>query len=211
LVEHYLHLVVGCYKTLYLHLMKKTSTITTIVLIFSINLVAQKPSSAKAPKQYSFEFGYRNLFAHSNITMNNTHGYGALFDYAWQLSGFDGKKNASYISVPMGYTILLPNDDLSKRMSMLNYGWTVRHELARNKKIIPFVGYGLLLNNLRIEDTEGSLFGHQTQFDLGVNFKTNTRLIYFAKIQYSYTSYPQFNEPERIRLHYADLRIGFRF
>jgi hypothetical protein len=111
----------------------------------------------------------------------------------------------------MGYTILLPNDDLSKRISMLNYGWTVRHELSRNKKIIPFVGYGLLLNNLRIDETEGSVFGHQTQFDLGVNFNTNTRWIYFAKIQYSYTSYPQFNEPERIRLHYADLRVGFRF
>ena len=69
----------------------------------------------------------------------------------------------------------------------------------------------LLLNNMRITDVEGSLFGHQTQFDLGVNFNTSTRLKYFAKIEYSYTSYPRFNEPERIRLHYADLRVGVRF
>ena len=174
-------------------------------------LTAQTQKRSKAPKQYSLEFGYRNLFAHSNLTMDNTHGYGALFDYAWQLSGFDGTKNASYISVPMGYTILQSNDALSKQLSMLNYGWTVRHELSRNKLITPFVGYGLLLNNMRIEDTEGSLFGHQTQFELGVNFNTKTRLKYFAKVQYSYTSYPRFNEPERIRLHYADLRVGIRF
>lgn len=190
----------------------KKSILTVVILVSGIfSIQAQQNTLKKAPKQYSFEFGYRNLFAHSNITMNNTHGYGALFDYAWQLSGFDGTKNASYISVPMGYTILLPNDELSKRISMLNYGWTVRHELMRNKKIIPFVGYGLLLNNLRVDEREGSVFGHQTQFDLGLNFNTDTRLIYFAKIQYSYTSYPRFDEPERIRMHYADLRVGVRF
>lgn len=191
--------------------MKKKIFTILILVLGIVSIQAQQNIIKKAPKQYSFEFGYRNLFAHSNITMNNTHGYGALFDYAWQLSGFDGTKNASYISVPMGYTILLPNDELSKRISMLNYGWTVRHELTRNKKIIPFVGYGLLLNNLRVDEREGSVFGHQTQFDLGINFNTNNRLIYFAKIQYSYTSYPRFDEPERIRMHYADLRVGIRF
>lgn len=191
--------------------MKKNIFTILILVLGIVSIHAQQKTLKKAPKQYSFEFGYRNLFAHSNITMNNTHGYGALFDYAWQLSGFDGTKNASYISVPMGYTILLPNDELSKRISMLNYGWTVRHELMRNKKIIPFVGYGLLLNNLRVDEREGSVFGHQTQFDLGLNFNTDTRLIYFAKIQYSYTSYPRFDEPERIRMHYADLRVGVRF
>ncbi|MDO9635302.1 MAG: hypothetical protein Q7J05_09765 [Paludibacter sp.] len=191
--------------------MKKTSFIIITIILLTNPLFAQQRSIAKAPKQYSLEFGPRNLFAHSNITLNNTHGYGALFDYAWQLSGFDGKKNASFISVPMGYTILFPNDHLAKRISMLNYGWTVRHELARNKKIIPFVGYGLFLNDLKIKDTKGSVFGHQTQFDFGLNFNTRSRLIYFAKIEYSYTSYPQFNEPKRIRLHYTDFRVGLRF
>ena len=37
----------------------------------------------KVPKQYSFEIGYRNLFAHNNILLNHTHGYGGMFDYAW--------------------------------------------------------------------------------------------------------------------------------
>lgn len=183
----------------------------SLIFLISFQLMAQDSSLVKAPKQYSFEFGYRNLFGQSNITNNATHGYGMLFDYAWQLSGFNGKKNKSFISVPMGYTVLMADDAISKSIHMLNYGWTVRHELARNKPLIPFVGYGLLLNNMRITDTEGSLFGHQTQFDLGVNFKTTKRFTYFAKIEYSYTSYPRFNEPERIRLHYADVRIGVRY
>jgi hypothetical protein len=185
--------------------------ILTLIFLFTIKLPAQETIFARVPKQYSFEFGYRNLFGQSNFLNNTTHGYGALFDYGWQLSGFDGKKAKSFITVPMGYTILLPDDANSKQINMLNYGWTVRHELSRHPKIVPFVGYGLLLNNMRINETEGSLFGHQTQFDLGININTEYRLKYFAKIEYSYTSYPRFNEPERIRLHYADLRIGARF
>lgn len=191
--------------------MIKKTLIFTALLFLSINTFSQGTTLLKAPKEYSFEMGYRNLFGQSNFTNKTTHGYGMLLDYAWQLSGFNGEKNKSYISVPMGYTVLMPDDIDSKSIHMLNYGWTVRHELGRNKPVIPFVGYGLLLNNMRITDTKGSLFGHQTQFDFGLNFNTSTRLKYFAKIEYSYTSYPQFNEPERIRLHYADLRVGVRF
>jgi len=190
----------------------RTKYLLFIILLTSPTLFSvQAQTLKKAPKQYSIEIGPRKLFAHSNITLNNANGFGALFDYAWQLSGFDGTKNASFISVPMGYTILPGNDAATKQISMLNYGWTVRHELTRNKKMIPFVGYGLFLNDLKIKDTEGSVFGHQTEFDFGLNFNTTTRLIYFVKIQYSYTSYPRFNETERIKLHYADLRLGVRF
>lgn len=187
----------------------------TIFLLFAVFLLSSNILSsqnfAKVPKQYSLEFGYRNLFAHSNITLNHTHGYGGLFDYSWQLSGFDGTKNKSFISVPMGYTIILPDDPAGERIAMLNYGWTVRHELTRNSAWIPFVGYGLFLNDLTQPSVEGSVFGHQTEFDLGVNYQPAGKLIYFAKLQYSYTSYPQRHEPERIRLHYADVRLGVRF
>jgi hypothetical protein len=191
--------------------MTKNILTLTIVLIFSLTILAQEKTLVKAPKQYSFEIGYRNIFSQSNFLNKTTHGYGMLFDYAWQLSGFDGTKNKSFISVPMGYSIMSADNSSSNNIHMLNYGWTVRHELLRDKKAIPFIGYGLLINNMRQTGIEGSLFGHQTQFDLGVNFKTKTRMQYFAKIEYSYTSYPQFNEPERIRLHFADLRIGMRF
>ena len=193
--------------------MSKRTYILTFLFLLTMHLAAQDKPIVKAPKQYSFEFGYRNVFAQSNMLNNNkaTNGYGLLFDYAWQLSGFDGKKAKSFITVPLGYTVLMADNGLSKSVHMLNYGWTVRHELSRNEKIVPFVGYGLLLNNMRVTDVEGSLFGHQTQFDIGVNFNTSTRLKYFAKIEYSYTSYPRFNEPERMRLHYADVRVGVRF
>jgi len=188
-----------------------------ILLMFSTFAMAKNDSVlVKVPKQYSFEIGYRNLFSqsanfNSDFANSSTHGYGMLFDYAWKLSGLNGKKPGVYLSVPMGYTIMMPDNAASKSVHMLNYGWTVRHELSVNKPITPFVGYGLLFNNMRLTGVTGSVFGHQTQFELGVNFNTHTRLKYFAKIQYSYTSYPQFNQPERYKLHYADLRVGVRF
>jgi hypothetical protein len=186
-------------------------------LMFSTFATAKNDSVLiKVPKQYSFEFGYRNLFSQSQnfidqFSNHSTHGYGMLLDYAWKLSGLNGKRPGVYLTVPLGYTVMMPDDPASKSVHMLNYGWTVRHELSVNKLITPFVAYGLLLNNMRVTDTEGSVFGHQTQFEFGLNFNTKTRLKYFAKIQYSYTSYPQFNQAERFRLHYADLRIGVRF
>lgn len=171
---------------------------------------------SKVPKQYSFEFGYRYLFSiidKSNSPFVNSakHGYGFLFDYAWQLSGLNKKRPAVYLSVPIGYSVLLADNPTSQQISMLSYGWTIRHELSGSKLITPFLGYGLLLNTLRVEDVLGGVMGHQTQFETGVNLNTNTRLKYFVKIQYGYTSYPKMGAPERIHLQFADLRMGLRF
>lgn len=170
----------------------------------------------KVPKQYSLEFGYRNLFSvidnsASPFVNAATHGYGFLFDYAWQLGGLNKKRPAVFLSVPMGYTVLMPDNNTSKRISLLNYGWTTRHELAVNKSVIPYVSYGLLLNTLKIDGTPGGVMGHQTQFEGGLNFNTKTRLKYFAKVQYSYTSFPKLGARERIHLQFADVRVGVRF
>ncbi len=186
------------------------------VTILTTKLTAQEITIAKVPKQYSLEFGYRNVFTvmdKSSLPYTNeaSHGYGFLFDYAWQLSGLNGKKAAAYITVPMGYTVMMPDNDMNKRISMLNYGWTVRHELGVNKKMIPFVGYGLLLNTLKTDGTLGSVMGHQTQFEGGFNYATTSRLKYFAKLQCSYTSYPKMGAKERIHFMYADVRLGVRF
>gem|GEM_PF-3350410 len=59
------------------------------------------------------EFGYRNLFslidnANALPAKLATQGYGFLFDYAWQLSGLNKKRPAVYLTVPIGYTVLLP-------------------------------------------------------------------------------------------------------
>lgn len=198
------------YFTIY-SLMK--GTLFLLLLFSSLVIYAQDTTfvTKKVPKEYSFEAGYRYVFSQSHVSNMASGGYGVLFDYAWQLSGFDGTKAKSFISVPMGYTVLMPDNASQARTSMLNYGWTVRHELKKQARWMPFVGYGLFLNTLRFDGTEGSLFGHQTQFDFGYNYKTTGRMQYFAKIQYSYTSYPQFNDPERIKYHYADVRVGVRF
>jgi len=171
---------------------------------------------AKVPKQYSLEFGYRNLFSvidNSNALLGNsaTHGYGFLFDYAWQLSGLNKKRPAVFLTVPMGYTVLMPDNNASKQISLLSYGWTTRHEFGVNKSITPYVGYGLLLNTLKVKGTLGGVMGHQTQFEGGLNLNTKTRLKYYAKVQYSYTSFPKLDARERIHLQFADVRVGVRF
>ncbi|NDP21239.1 MAG: hypothetical protein GZ091_09185 [Paludibacter sp.] len=192
-------------------------TIVFITLI-SMSILAQETSISRVPKQYSVEIGYRNVFYQptnllnvNNVVNQATNGYGFLLDYGWQLSGLDGKKAAAFITVPIGYTAMMPDNASSKRISMLNYGWTVRHELKKDGKIVPFLGYGLLLNTLKIDGTPGSVMGHQTQFEFGTNFYTSTRLKYFAKIQGSYTSYPKLGVKERLHFMFADLRVGVRF
>jgi len=186
------------------------------LFLISTTLTAQEKASYKVPKQLSIEGGYRYMLPvidNSNVLQGNsaTNGYGFLFDYGWQVSGLNGTKPAIYLTVPMGYTVVMPDNLLSKQISMLNYGWTVRHELNKNKKFTPFAGYGLLLNTLKIKGTDGGVMGHQTQFELGANLNTNSRLKYFGKIQYSYTSYPRLNDDKRMHFQFFDLRIGARF
>jgi len=196
--------------------MNSKLSLFAFLILFSANTIfAEDVKPSKAPKQYSLEAGYRNVFYvtdKSNLFGNNySHGYGYLFDYAWQLSGIDGKKPSAFISVPIGYSVMVPNNANYKQISMLNYGWTVRHELSRNSKLTPFLGYGLLLNTLKQEGILGGVMGHQTQFDFGANFNTSSRLKYFAKIECSYTSYPKLGATERIHFMFTDLRIGLRF
>jgi len=195
----------------------KTDATTGSTKLYKTDSLHKYINIPKVPKQYSLEFGYRNLFSvidNSGITpyVNSaTHGYGFLFDYAWQLSGLNKKRPAVFLTVPMGYTVLLPDNASSKRISLLNYGWTTRHEFGVDKHITPFVGYGLLLNTLKIDGTPGGVMGHQTQFEGGINLNTKSRLKYFAKVQYSYTSFPKLGVRERIHLQFADVRFGVRF
>ena len=216
--------------------MKKYILISTVSLLFSFNssiLFAQKDSTFhKVPHQISVEFGYRNSFyqntylttagsyalfdANGKVIPNQafnstTHGASILADYGWQLGGLTGKKPAVYLTIPMGYTMLFSDNPASKRISMLNYGWTIRHNLATSdKKIIPFLGYGLFLNNMSVDGVPGSVSGHQTQFEGGLNFSTTTKLQYFVKLQVSYSSYPKLGYAQSLHFMYADLRFGVR-
>jgi len=186
-------------------ILKAVIVLTFITL--SMQLFAQ--DFEKSPKQYSLELGYRYNFS-SNFVNNASSGYGMLFDYAWQLSGFKNKK-AAYISVPLGYTSLMPNSATDKRASILSYGWTVRHELAKGKSTIPYIGYCLLLNQYRESGTDGSIFGHQTKFDFGFNFKAQSKFKPYAKLEYSYTRYPRFGKKESYKVHAAEVKLGIRY
>jgi len=195
----------------------KPDAVTGSTKLYKTDSLHQYINIPKVPKQYSFELGYRNIFSvidHSPIApyINSaTHGYGFLFDYAWQLSGLNKKRPAVFLSVPMGYTVIFADNNLSKNISLLNYGWTVRHELAVDKSIVPFLGYGLLLNTLKVKGTPGGVMGHQTQFEYGYNFNAKSKVKYFAKIQYSYASFPKLGVKERMHFQFADLRVGVRF
>ncbi len=84
-----------------------------LLLLFSSALMSQNETKFKIPKQYSLELGYRNVFTltdRTNILPDNnaTHGYGFLFDYAWQLGGLKGKKTAIYLSISHGIYYFAP-------------------------------------------------------------------------------------------------------
>lgn len=177
-----------------------------IIFCIGLNLLAQDKIIYKSPKVISFELGYRNILNYSNISSIPNSGYTLLFDYAWQLSGFQKNKAAAFISVPLGYT-LLPASGANPQTSFLSYGWTVKHNLSRSTKIIPFFGYALLLNNMRIDNIKGSIMGHQTRFEFGVLFpkiKPNP----YIKLDYSYTSFARLEEKERIKFHTTELKLG---
>lgn len=199
--------------------MIKNIFLVIVIILVSNTLSAQKDSSlVKSPHQISIEAGYRNVFSvidHSSTspyTNVASQGFGAMLDYGWKVSGLNGKKPAVFLTVPLGYNVMYASNSTSKNVTMLSYGWTVRHELAKKTvQIIPFVGYGLLLNTLKIEGREGGVMGHQTQFELGTNFNTSTRLKYFAKVAYSYSSYPKLDDSKRIHFQYFDVKCGVRF
>lgn len=181
----------------------------TLIFLFVASLsLAQQPLN-KAPKEYSAEVGYRYLSANP---FDNTAeaGYTFLLDYAWLLSGFNGGRKV-YLTVPLAYTAVPPTHELFDNMGILSYGWTVRHELSKNKKNVPFMGYALLLNQLRIQHIEGSVFGHQTRFAGGYNFNRNRKISYFTKVEYSFTRYPALYQAKSKNMHAWEIKVGVRF
>jgi hypothetical protein len=182
--------------------------LSIIILIAATAFTSAAQELIKAPKHVSLEMGYRYLPSTTFDIKNQ--GMTLLFDYAWQLSGFNGKKAAAYLSVPLGYTYLFGGKGTNTGR-ILSYGWTVKHDLKAAGKAIPFFGYGLLLNQLKITGTEGSIFGHQTRFDFGYLFKTDKRADFFTKIEYSFTRYPRFGQKKSDSIHAVELKLGLRF
>jgi len=156
------------------------------------------------------ELGYRYIMKNDLLLDGAPSGMTLMFDYGWQLSALDGKGKPVYLTIPLGYTYF-PAGNSTTGMSMLSYGWSIRHMLGYGKAIDPFLGYGLLLNQLSVKDREGQMFGHQTRFELGVNFAGLKSVIPFAKVEYSMSRHPQLDDTESYWFHAVELKAGLRF
>lgn len=183
------------------------SILFTLILFFSFYVV-EAQSFEKVPKLKTFEAGYRYNYSNSYSDLS-ANGLTIAFDYAWQLSGF-GKKKAAYISVPLGYTYF-PSDGSGKNASLIYYGWTVRHNLAKDKKFIPYLGYNLLLNQLKFKGVSGRDIGHETRFEFGYNIHLKEKQEWVIKLEYGMTFIPSFNQTKSQSIKYFGLKTGFRF
>lgn len=180
-----------------------------LLIMIPIMASAQDPVFRRVPKQLSLEAGYRRITS-SKLTNQASNGYSILFDYAWQLSGFNGGR-ASFISVPLGYTMMMPDTDTSKSARVISYGWTVRHELRPQKGLVPYIGYALMLNNYGEDGVPGHKFAHQTRFTAGLNLYGKSSIQPYVQLDYSMTYYPQWGVKGSLGYKFVELKIGARF
>jgi hypothetical protein len=181
-----------------------------ILFVLPSIVQAQETGFKTVPKQISLELGYRRI-ASSELANKASNGYSVLVDYAWQLSGFTGGK-ASFISVPLGYTQMLADNDSSRSVRVISYGWTVRHELRpQSKGWVPYVGYALMLNNYGEKGIAGHQFAHQTRFTAGLNHYTSSMIQPYVQLDYSMTYYPQWGTKGSLGYKFVELKIGARF
>ncbi len=177
----------------------------TRVFLFSLFLVIPLVAIERVPKQFGLEFGGAYIH-HNEISDQSVAGTTVMFDYSWQLSGLDGTRAKAFISVPIGYTYFSQNP----RISILSYGWTIRHEILKNKPVIPFLGYGLLLNQLSYELDKGKRFGHQTRFDVGAEWLQNKRIHLFTKAEWSMSRFPDRDASESDWIYRVEFKVGVR-
>jgi len=180
-------------------------------LSFFMSVHAQDNIFHSVPKELSFDVGYQNLFSARHLNNFPHSGSTFTFDYAWQLSGFSGKP-AGYLSVPLSYSMFYPSQDGQKALSVLTYGWTVRHMLATyDKKIVPFVGYALLLSNMKQDGVDGGVMGHQTKFEFGFDFPTKSKGTPFVKLEYALNRFSLWGNDNRMFLQFYEVKLGCRF
>lgn len=162
------------------------------------------------PKLKSLEAGYRYI---GNTSLDiHPGGWTSQLDVAWQVSGFK-EKRPSYISIPLGFGQFTSfGDDSLANATMLHYGWTIKHYLARDKKFIPFLNYSLLLNQLWLKGTVGHVIGHETRFDFGYEIHPeNKKYFYLVKLEYSHLTFPALEQKKSDKLDVVSLKIGMGF
>ena len=183
------------------------------IFSFLLSLLVFSASSQDfnvVPKIKSFETGIRYI-PHSSYDITPT-GWNAQFEVAWQVSGFKTTRNA-YISVPLGFgTFFGGGENGNPEAKMLHYGWSIIHNISKEKKSIPFVSYSLLLNQLWLEGMEGHTIGHETRFDFGYNIRPdNKKVSYIFKIEYSHMTFPSLLKEKSDRIEVFSFKTGIRF
>lgn len=173
------------------------------ILLLLISFISFSQDFEKSPKKITFEMGYSHII-HSSFNYSKS-AFAFAFDYGWKVSGFN-KKPGAYISIPLGYISVPPITEGTKNGGISYYGIHITHELKKDKKMIPFFGYSLLFNQLRVQDTPGRVIGHETRFDAGSSF--GKRL--YAKAEYSIASYPTLGRKGSDRLGSFGIKIGVR-
>lgn len=182
---------------------------TFVIVTFSwLHANAQNniDSSDRVNKYIALEIGPKINIRTTPDTLAGT-GFGIMIEYGWQVSGFKGKKHRSYISIPLGYSYIVDNKN-RETSKQLNYGWAVTHEISKDTNFIPFIGYGLLLNQYSFNGIKGSIFGHQSRFEFGIKYIVSSRWGFYGKLDYSYLRFPILNESKSTSLHQVEIKFG---
>jgi len=185
---------------------------TTIAILFmNIHLCTtaqgQESMFEKVSKQYSLLAGYSNITKSSSNNIATT-GYALEFDYSWKLSGYN-KKKSSYITVPIGYRSY--SSSTFNNINILFYGWTVRHNLRKNKKWIPYLSYSLLLNQIWYQNIKGNDMGHQTRFAFGFDRRLNKFSALTLALNYSFIRFPGLDQNRPEKFTTVSVIGGYRF
>lgn len=191
---------------------KKNTLLLLIAILFGGNIVSAQIKmdfTDRVNKYISLEIGPKINIRTTPDTLSGT-GLGVMLDYGWQVSGFKGNRRRSYISVPLGYGNIVDNKN-RENAYMLNYGWAVTHELSKDSNNVPFIGYGLLLNQYRFHGIKGSIFGHQSRFEIGINHYISTKWVAYWKFDYSYIRFPSLYESKSRAIHQLEVKFGARF
>jgi hypothetical protein len=163
-------------------------------------------SNDRVNKYFSLELGPKINIGTTPDTLAGTGG-GVMLEYGWQVSGFHGKKCRSYISIPLGYSWSVDNKNRENSF-ILNYGIAITHELTKDTNNVPFIGYGLLLNQYRFDGIKGSIFGHQSRFEFGINHYVSSKFVLYGKLDYSYCRFPSLYESKSRALQQIEIKFG---
>jgi hypothetical protein len=165
-------------------------------------------SSGRVNKYFGLEIGPKLNLKTSPDTLAGS-GFGIMVEYAWQVGGLNGKKCRSYIAIPLGYSYMVDNKNHEKG-SVLNYGWTITHELSKDSNNVPFIGYGILLNQYQFDGIKGSIFGHQSRFEFGINHYVSSKFVLYGKLDYSYVRFPSLFDSKSRTMHQMEIKFGAR-